>query len=83
MYPEVLLNLPLNEKNEIRDFITQGIKEGFIKPLPKIVTSEKDLKKVNEEDKKRKKILISSDSNENQKNRLKIDSQSSYVIFGN
>lgn len=83
VYPEIISTLPFNEKIEIRNFIKQGIEDGFIKPLPKIVTSQKEFKKINEEDKKRKKIVISSDAINVRKKYLNIDSGCSYIILGN
>ena len=72
--------IPQNEKEEIRDYVAKSIKNGSIKPLPRVVCNVGKFKSENVTE-KRTKTLFVNDKN-GKLNRLSIDSEKSYVIIG-
>ena len=83
--PEVLTQLRNNEKDEIRKFISDGLDEGIIKPLPRIVSSLKDIENGKNHDEireNRKKIILTGKTFQRDADEVNIHSESSYIILG-
>ena len=85
MSPGILTRLPFEEKEELRAFISRGITDGVVRPLPRIVYSTKDVEKiksVKEIEQNRKKILLTPETLQIDSDRLQINGENSYVIIG-
>lgn len=83
--PDSLDQLTSDEKEEVRDFVSNSIVNGFVKPLPRIVYSSNEIEKLAKNKKhggNRTRTLLTAEFFKTDVQRLKINPENSYVIFG-